>query len=106
MRARRVGRMRGGVRKKRRGSAGAARQGRPHAAEDAVAIDQGMLERERDMTCDEGAEQESGADVHAVEEGIDRGDVGPPRRERHAEQLDACLLYTSPSPRDRQKSRM
>ena len=25
---------------------------------------------------------------------------------RHYEKFDACLLYTSPSPRDRQKSRM
>src|SRR5674476_355859 len=28
------------------------------------------------------------------------------RTRRHQESLEACLLYTSPSPRDRQKSRM
>ena len=33
-------------------------------------------------------------------------EVLPDTRRNHGEPLKACLLYTSPSPRDRQKSRM
>ena len=38
---------------------------------------------------------------------IDMFDYHPKLREYHGQELpDSCLLYTSPSPRDRQKSRM
>ena len=40
--------------------------------------------------------------VHAVQEDLDLGF----RRASSSTATEACLLYTSPSPRDRQKSRM
>ena len=44
-------------------------------------------------------DQETGVGIMAMEEGLDTGPV-------LLEQRTPCLLYTSPSPRDRQKSRM
>ena len=39
-----------------------------------------------------------------IEEGKERGNEAEETKER--EEPGSCLLYTSPSPRDRQKSRM
>ena len=41
-----------------------------------------------------------------IPEGVRRVDPLPLRGPQSEEEIWACLLYTSPSPRDRQKSRM
>ena len=42
------------------------------------------------------------SEVHSIEVLANKGIVG----DRHFHESNDCLLYTSPSPRDRQKSRM
>ena len=43
-------------------------------------------------------------DAHSISAGLDYPGIGPEHAWLH--DIGSCLLYTSPSPRDRQKSRM
>ena len=46
------------------------------------------------------------AEIYLYEQGVDRLLTLEPKDAGYAVHCRSCLLYTSPSPRDRQKSRM